>query len=155
MPADLHFASGRPGDNERWCCMGAVSAGRCTCWEPVYDTEQAPEIPNLRPVVRPTPCSNCACRGDKRGADDYDAALEDMRRRAAVGKPFYCHAGMRMVLAHVHPDGSRIETGDEWYFDAPWSKAGHPLKTDGSPADLCTGWAAMAGRKGGDEVAGG
>lgn len=132
------------------CCLGAVHRGRagCTCWRPVYDVEQADAVGDAAPATRGKMCEDCACRSDS--PESREERGEDMGMRSSVagllqlvaeGRPFYCHQGMRRAVADQHPNGlkrSRL-AGDY----APGEHAGIPLKADGSPADICAGWAAM------------
>lgn len=69
-------------------------------------------------------CADCGCR---RGSPLTPFA--DVADMAAMGEPFYCHQG---VMLDEHG-------GFEWDLGPG---AAPPLKADGSPADLCAGWAA-------------
>jgi hypothetical protein len=48
---------------------------------------------------------------------------------------------MREIVAKVHPDGTRIEYG--MAYRPPIREDGTPLKLDGTPADICAGWARL------------
>jgi hypothetical protein len=137
-------------DGEAWCCYGAVARGpeHCTCWQPVYDAEQAPVV--AQPVVvRSERCVDCACRHESperradRGEDapEMQTSWDGVQRLVRDGQPFYCHQGMRRVVAEVHPDGRRREVGAHAY--RPPIAHGKPRKADGTPADICAGWAAL------------
>lgn len=62
-------------------------------------------------------------------------------RIAAIDR-FWCHQGMRRPLYWEHPAGVRI-TGSPADYDPPIEDL-VPFKADGTPADLCAGWAARS-----------
>lgn len=152
-------------DDEMPCCMASAMRGprACTCWEPVYDLEQAEAVakfgrdPDLPGVVhegptmktRETCCHDCAYRNDSpERAEGYDEELRDVA--GTVGDVFACHEGMRRVVSWRHPDGRELPAGDGDY--APPMIGGVAFKADGTSADLCAGWAAhRRGLLGGDE----
>lgn len=126
------------------CCMGAAVYGpsRCTCWEPVYDVDQAdPRPPTCDDELqtRTTRCSDCAyLRSSKERADPLTA--EELLELPLRGERFWCHDGMRRPVAYRHPAlGDVPASGDDWQ---PPTVAGVPFRTDGSPGLLCAGWAA-------------
>lgn len=128
------------------CCLGSALDGatRCTCWEPEYDVEQAePKTDGLLFGCRSSMCHDCAYRpGSPERTGDPDAAadqelLDDLVVR---GQPFWCHQGMRVPLRYRHPSGVVVEASRLEY--GPPIVQGRPFKADGSPADLCFGWAA-------------
>jgi hypothetical protein len=142
-----------PDAGEGMCCMGAAALGpaRCTCWNPVYDLEQADPDPvavklldaGVQPATQPAPCADCAYRlgspereGDKRYSGDQ-ALLE---RIVASGERFWCHQGMRKVTAWRHPSGAVIPVDVDGY--APPKVGGVPWQADGQPGLVCGGWAA-------------
>lgn len=136
-----------------FCCIGAVHRGPdgCTCWRPVYDAEQAPAVGEAAPATRTEMCADCACRGDspewreERGEDlGMRSSIAGLHQLVATGRPFYCHQGMRRVVAERHPSGSERPRPPGDY--APGERGGIPLKADGTPADICAGWAAMRAR---------
>lgn len=124
------------------CCDGAANMGpgRCTCWDPVYDQEQAE--PQQGPMaVRPTMCADCAFRpgspertGDPRFQHSDEGDIEEL---VGTGAVFACHQGMRRRLARVHPTGARVESGPGDY--EPPQRGEHAWKADGTPADVCAG----------------
>lgn len=129
------------------CCYGATVEGphRCTCWTPVYGPDQADPAPDLdpQPATRPTLCGDCAYRPgspEKAGDPGYRGDAEELESLADTGERFFCHQGMRAIVKWVHPSGAEIQA-DAGAF-APPMFGSVPLKTDGTPADLCGGWAA-------------
>lgn len=136
---------GRPGDEGRACCMGAAGHDKCTCWRVEHDRNQAAAVvPHPDPRVRDSPCDDCACRAgapEKQG--DPRVIKDDLEKLARRGEPFFCHKGMRRPVRERHPDGSVIELDNEHRYDPPRRSDRVPLKADGTPADLCAGWAAL------------
>ncbi len=127
------------------CCMGSAAGGasRCTCWAPVYNVEQAPLQEGLEARERPEPCPDCAYRGGspERSGDPQAAAdEEELDHLVWSGKPFYCHQGMRRPLRWEHPSGVVVEASELEY--EPPLVGTRPFKADGTPADVCGGWAA-------------
>lgn len=132
------------------CCMGAAVFERCTCWVPVHDVEQAPELPG-EPVPRPDGmCSDCACRRDSVERQAFETGKETglLSRWEGVldcvtdGTPFYCHDGLRRRIGERHPDGRFRKLGPHGYEPLVGSD-GVPRRADGRPAFLCAGWAAL------------
>ena len=125
------------------CCAGAaqIGPGDCTCWEPIYDRDQAEPDEASAPVVG-AQCTDCAYRADspERAGDERYVSIEDV----PAGAPFFCHRGMRKPTAWRHPAGITVEaTGD--FYDPPIihrGRQGVPYKADGSAGDICAGWAA-------------
>lgn len=140
----MHLSCGDPDlpdAGQGMCCMGsaAMGASKCTCWVPVYDTEQADPCQGP-PAVRSKMCGDCAFRdgspertGDERYANSEEGDIEDL---VASGDPFYCHQGMRRVVRLVHPTGVTVEMMPGSY------KPPKHCKADGSPGDICAGWRA-------------
>ena len=138
-------------DLEVPCCAGSAMFGpeRCTCWETVYDQPQtSPLRADLPAGVRPRMCVDCAYRPnspERRGDPDAAADTEQLRELADGGQPFWCHQGMRRPIVYRHPSGARVEASELDYappmqqIDGRWV----PFKADGTPADLCGGWAAL------------
>jgi hypothetical protein len=147
--ADLH-----PDDEDHiYCCWGAYQdLASCTCWEPVYDVEQAsPDLVVSADQVRArrSRCGDCAFNVDSpERADEW--AQEHLYAEADRGTPFWCHAGqdgspgMRRPVKWVHPDGREVP-GDPANWTPPIVN-GVPYQRDGTPALLCAGWAARARR---------
>jgi hypothetical protein len=128
------------------CCSTSAMAARqdaCTCWEPVYDMEQAtPQL--LTSVtelhVQPRPCGDCAYRPGSPELSDEHSAEKLQAITAQPDTPFYCHEGMRRPAYWRHPDG-RTVPGEPADYQPPVIAA-VPYRADGSPGLLCAGWAA-------------
>jgi hypothetical protein len=134
------------GNAEVPCCMGAVSHGPsgCTCWKPVYDTDQQSPRTELAAGTREDMCLDCAYRpGSPERTGDPDAAGDDdvLRELVDSGRRFWCHQGMRRVREWRHPCGA-THPGSPLDFPCPVVD-GVPYKADGTPADVCGGWAAL------------
>lgn len=138
-----------PDAGEGLCCYGAAVYGpdRCTCWVEVCDRPQAPARADASNIGQPgdAPCSTCAYRPDspeRTGAAHVDGDEATLRRLVAEGRPFYCHAGMRHVVAYEHPSGARVDLPPEHATAAfrPLMVDGVPYQADGTPALLCAGW---------------
>lgn len=136
------------------CCMGAAVYGRsrCTCWEPVYDLEQQPladgGVPPAEVPTRTKCCHDCAYRlGSPERQDEYDEGVL-LAHALAAGEEFWCHQGVRRVVAFRHPDGRELPAGDGDYRP-PVGPEGRPVvwKADGTVGERCAGWAALAGRR--------
>ncbi|MCF7551004.1 hypothetical protein [Pseudonocardia sp. WMMC193] len=135
------------------CCEGAFDDGpeACTCWTPVYDLEQSPPdtraaellAAGIEPNTRPRMCEDCAYRPtspERTGAEDVAGDAEFLERIARRGERFFCHQGIRRPVKLVHPSGAEIP-GHTAAYDPPIA-AGVPWRADGTPAELCAGWAA-------------
>jgi hypothetical protein len=138
QPPDL------PDAGEGACCMGAAVYGkdRCTCWEPVYDLDQQPLQPGGM-GLRVKMCPDCAYRKnspERRGEDGYEGDPESLDEMVMTGDMFVCHQGIRKPVKWVHPSGAEIPGHPAGY--SPPLLDGVPYKADGTPADLCAGWAA-------------
>lgn len=130
-------------DELLWCCFNAAGNGplACTCWQPRYSAAQADcAVPPGCVVERAQQCADCAYRADSpEQSDTYMAEkLDDITFDAH--QPFWCHQGIRWPVAWVHPAGYEVR-GDHADYSPPIID-GRPYKADGSPADLCVGWAA-------------
>lgn len=137
------------GNDDIPCCMGSTLHGPvgCTCWQPVYDVAPRPPRRDEPTPTRPSLCHDCAYRPrspERRGDLDVAADAAELERLAVTGTPFYCHDGMRRVVAWQHPSGARIDASALEY--APTVDGGRPYQADGTPALLCAGWAAMRRR---------
>lgn len=129
------------------CCYGIANGGpqACTCWEAVYDQPQAPPPGAVTaPATRATRCDDCAFRpdspeaqGDPRYAhstpEEFDAMVEGDGR-------FFCHQGMRRLVAWRHPSGLEVPARCAGEYRPPVVDD-VALKADGTTADLCAGWA--------------
>ncbi len=142
------WAKAHPDADGTGCCWGDVQHGPygCTCWVPIFDTEQATPIPPQRPEdieVQRRMCGDCAFRkGSPERAEGYSE--EALLSLATEGTPFYCHEDMRRPVRWEHPDGRVIDgSPDDWQ---PPIVAGLPYRLDGRPGLLCAGWAARAAR---------
>jgi hypothetical protein len=129
------------------CCTGEMMNGAsyCTCWVPVFDLEQSPEL--IPPgdgeiqVREGGLCGDCAYRpGSPELADDYMA--ETLRELPLRGETFWCHDGMRRAIRWEHPDGRVVEAGYGDY--QPPMLANRPHRADGRVGALCAGWAACS-----------
>lgn len=136
-------------DYPQGCCIGSAMRGwdHCTCWEKVFDLDQSAPVEIVQRAdcaERSSSCNDCAYRQDspERSGDDY--VEENLLDLAETGQPFWCHEGMRRVVALVHPDGRRIDLPDETRFHDydPLQFDGVAYKADGTPAVICGGWAA-------------
>jgi hypothetical protein len=125
------------------CCIGSAvyGADRCTCWEPVFEEEQAPARTDLEPQTREKWCIACAYRKGSPEEVEYDLK-EDLRE---LDGTFWCHTGMRRPVAYRHPAG--IERPASPLDYQPLEVDGVPYKADGTPADRCAGWNAFARRR--------
>lgn len=126
------------------CCIGAdvYGPGRCTCWRDEHDVEQAPPVPGPH-EVRERMCADCAYRpGSPEKVEDPEVAGDPqaLEHYAAAGAPFWCHDGMRRVVARRHPSGAELPAHAAAY-DPPITD-GVPHRADGRPGLLCAGWAA-------------
>lgn len=134
----------------RFCCYGEAFGGptRCTCWEPVYDLEQRPlenggELPEaFEPPTRSKCCHDCAYRkGSPERIRGEDEELLDMASNPNT--EFWCHGGMRRVVAYRHPDGTVLPEENPGAYDPPIGPDEQPVawKADGTVAERCAGWA--------------
>lgn len=141
------WAAAHPDDDRPPCCWASMhDPERCSCWQPVYDVDQAPPRPPNRPEdlhARPRMCGDCAYRpGSPERSDPL--LVDELLDLPAGHTPFWCHDGMRRPIRWEHPDGRTI-AGDpaDWH---PAMHSGIPYQADGSPAMLCAGWAALAAK---------
>jgi hypothetical protein len=137
-----------PDAGEGMCCYGAAFRGPqgCTCWEEAHDLSQAEPVP-AQPATRSVACGDCAYRPDspeRRGEEGYAGDADTLDMLTYGDQPFWCHQGMRRVLALRHPSGVSLP-GHPGHYDPP-VRDRVPYKADGTPGDICAGWAARAGR---------
>jgi hypothetical protein len=135
-----------PDAGEGMCCDGSAAMGpdRCTCWASEWDQPQADRL-QAGPCPSGSPAAaDCAFRpgspeqsGDSRYAYSSEGELDEVLLEDA---PFICHQGMRRRLRLVHPSGVEHDAGPGAY-DPP-QRPGMAWKADGSPAEVCAGWAA-------------
>lgn len=128
------------------CCDGVAFRGSyaCTCWIPVYDRHQAAALMG-ESRIRETMCADCAFRpaspersGDTRYAHAGDGDLDELPHRMEA--TFYCHQGMRRIVAYIHGTTGyvhRVET-DGYY--APLELGDRAYKANGAPAEVCAGF---------------
>jgi hypothetical protein len=124
-----------------WCCFGAAngedahdSLTHCTCWEPIFDLEQAPPNVEMEATTRETQCLDCAFRHE---SPEYINESNELERSVKSGV-FYCHQGMRRPKVWRHPCGAEV-IGDPADY-APPIQDSIPYRADGSPAEKCAGW---------------
>lgn len=130
------------------CCTAVAEHGAlaCTCWEQVHDTDQTTDLaPTLVAEVMPRPCHDCAYRKDspeRLGVSTHQGGPDFLEQIVVDGERFWCHDGMRQVIALVHrPTGARIEIPRDVAYD-PLIADGVPYRANGTPGALCAGWAA-------------
>lgn len=126
------------------CCDGSAIKGPqyCTCWEPRFDLDQQP-VTEGEPGRRALACSDCAYKAgspERQGDERYNGDPEFLDRIVTTGDPFFCHEGIRRAVKLVHPSGAEAELPPGDY--RPPVENGVPYKADGSPGELCAGWAA-------------
>lgn len=126
------------------CCYGVVIYGpsRCTCWDPVFDVDQAdpqPPASDAEIDTRERRCGDCAfLRNSPERSDPLTE--EELLELPLRGERFWCHDGMRRPVAYRHPDlGDVPALPDDWQ---PPTVNGVPFRADGRPGLLCAGWAA-------------
>jgi hypothetical protein len=147
-----------PDAGEGMCCIGAAVYGsqRCTCWEPIYDQEQAEPRPDLIGTVQRSMCPDCAFRAgspERTGQPGYQCnSQEEIDDLVVAGTPFFCHQGVRRIIRWRHPSGMVIDAHPGAY--APIQQPlpavkGDPsttrmvgFKANGEPMSLCAGWTA-------------
>lgn len=130
------------------CCDGSAVYGaqRCTCWQPVYEVEQAEPRPPKGPEDlrgRRRMCGDCAFRKDS-PERSYAWGEEALFELADKGEPFWCHEGMRRPTYWRHPDGRTVPGSPHDWQPAQLGQI--PYQADGSPGLLCAGWLARAAR---------
>lgn len=149
---DAQIATLDPNGVGWFCCWDAVLEGEdgdtaasirgCTCWTPVYDLEQHDPEPGP-PRTRAEQCHDCAYLAATGREPDRYPEQRDRDRLFELGpdEPFYCHVGMRRIVAWEHPDGHRVEAVQDDYASPVRGRTAY--KADGTPADRCAGWARM------------
>jgi hypothetical protein len=153
MCIKLDYSPAFPAVGDGECCEGAVldGPGSCTCWEPVYSAHQQPVdeeaagllAAGVQPVTRQGMCGDCAYRPDsfeKTGDPRFNGDADMLEGLAASGERFWCHDGLRRIVAWRHPAGTQIPAEPGCY--RPTQRAGVPYQADGQPGLLCAGWAA-------------
>ena len=127
-----------------WATMAGDDWDACTCWVPIYDPpEQAPMLPG-EPSVMPAMCEDCAYRpGSPERAGNPDAAADgyDLDDFAISGTQFWCHDGLRRVIAMRHSGTGEVVTfKGQHHYDPPLDGRQRPHRTDGAVGSLCAGW---------------
>ena len=143
------------------CCEGSMldGPGRCTCWEPIWNTEQQPLddtaarllAAGVEPTVRPSMCGDCAYRPDspeKSGNPTFQGDADFLERIAREGHRFWCHDGNRIAARWRHPKTGMEIPGHPAAYKPP-IKDNVPYKADGTPSFVCAGWAARRRALGG------
>jgi hypothetical protein len=131
------------------CCYGYAMDGpqACTCWESVFDLEQAEPIIGP-PAPRPARCRDCAWNPDspeRNNGAGYGATGGELIELAYDSVPFFCHQGIRRSLFLRHPR-HRNQIADHPASYRPPIVDGVPYKANGEPADICAGWTAARRR---------
>lgn len=137
------------------CCEASAGSGGedCTCWEPILAERQQDgtlRVPASAEAIQAGPvaprrlaCNDCAYR---HGSPERHALGGDELDHGRA-QPFYCHDGMPFLIGWRHPSGAvrsePLEDGTADYH--PRIQGGHAFRTDGRPAVLCAGWAAVNG----------
>lgn len=124
------------------CCMGAVMRGAayCTCWDPIFNLEQAAADTSTTPTIRQKCCQDCAYRQGSPERERDDGELDEIV--AHPDRTFWCHQGMRKVVAWHHPDGRELPAGPEDDYK-PLIVGEVPYLADGTAGERCAGWAAL------------
>lgn len=136
-------------DEYGWCCAGSACQDRyhCTCWEPVYDLEQTEPLDlTTSPTQRTKCCGDCAYRNDSPERADGGDQERDVHAIAHMdGHEFWCHQGVRRVIAFRHPLGAELPAG-EGDYRPPVGPNAEGVQcvwlADGTAGERCAGWAA-------------
>lgn len=129
------------------CCAGCAYYGpdRCTCWQPVYDLKQQSLVEDAPTIIRTELCRDCAYRpGSPERSDPEEES--DLMSLTYGSKPFSCHQGIRKVVKWIHPTGKELPADPRDY--QPPQDGSKVFKADGTPADICAGWAKLAEKAG-------
>lgn len=126
------------------CCDGSAFMGAqyCTCWTPVYDMPQQP-VTRGEKGLRGELCHDCAYKPgspERQGDPRYTGDGELLDGLVETGTSFFCHQGIRRIVKLAHPSGAEVEVPPGDY--RPPIVDGVPYKADGTPGELCAGWAA-------------
>lgn len=149
------------------CCDAArrpahapLGPAGCTCWEPVYDLDQRNPTPEVVAAVvlgrreidiRDRMCVDCAYRpgSPERSGDPRYQGTPELLEDAAARARFFCHASedgvaMRRLVGWRHPGGMTLTVSGDDYQPPIVDRV--PYLSDGTPAPLCAGWAAVGRR---------
>lgn len=130
------------------CCWATMDGDwdSCTCWQPIYDTPEQARMLRGEVTVMPGMCGDCAYRPgspERRGSPDAAADGHDLDDLAISGERFWCHDGMRRIVAMRHGGtGEVIPVTGQAHYDPPTDGQGIPHRADGTPGSLCAGWEA-------------
>ena len=144
-PTAEYWPNPEKWSGELYCCWGVINSGDyrdCSCWEPIYDLEQQP-VTIAEAGCRTVPCHDCAYRVDSPERQGDESVVGDdyeLQRIVALGQPFWCHQGIRRPVAFVHYPTGIVVPGDAADYRPPMRQS-RPYKADGTPADMCAGWA--------------
>jgi hypothetical protein len=135
------------GNHEIPCCTAAAVMGHawCTCWEPLYDVEQAPARTELAAGMQPSMCGDCAYRPrspERTGDPDAKHEGDDLQSLVVTGTAFWCHQGMRRPRVWRHPTSGAVLVGSRTDYK-PLVVDRTPYQADGTPGLLCAGWVAL------------
>lgn len=121
------------------CCLASVYSDgeRCTCWQPVLDVMPSVDLQEGPMRVRRKACVDCAYRAGSPERDADGGAIPEY----GAHDPFMCHQGAPRATRFVHPCGAVIETDSDDYH--PVVHGDRMWLADGSPAEYCSGWAAV------------
>lgn len=122
------------------CCWASInSAGDlCSCWIPVFDVEPSEALQEGPAAVLRRSCHDCAYR---LGSPEREA-LEGGPPEYGRHQPFLCHQGVPRIVAWQHPAGVRVDVDPLTDDYLPTQRGDRAWRADGSPAELCAGWAA-------------
>lgn len=150
----LELSAGRglpdPSPDGVPCCdaYALLGAEHCTCWEKVYEGEQAEPRPGAEPETRKRMCGDCAFRPGSPELRDSDHAVcgyaDLVRIMLNEAESFWCHDGLRRVVGMRHPNGMTVPldaTDGVVAYDPPIVD-GIPYRLDGQPGLRCAGLAA-------------
>ena len=129
-----------PPEGVYGCCWESVNTGgdRCSCWTPVLDVEPSAELQEGPTGARRKACHDCAYRAGSPERAELGGLPEYGRHQ-----PFLCHQGVGRIIAWIHPSGARVDVDPALDDYAPTQRGDRAWRSDGSPAELCAGWAAV------------
>jgi hypothetical protein len=87
-------------------------------------------------------CGDCAYRPGCPEREDLGGDVPYYSRSAR----FYCHTGMPRAVAYEHPAVGQVPASAE-DDHRPFIRDGQAWKADGTPAELCAGWAVHTGAR--------
>lgn len=127
------------------CCWASVHSDgeECTCWIAVLDVIPTRDVQEGPHRIRRTMCQDCAYRPCSSERTELGGDPPGYSRRDR----FFCHQGMPVAVGYVHPHLEGVipaPTRDDY---RPYIRDGQAWQADGSPAELCAGWAAHTGAR--------